>query len=438
MSARPESMQSFWMPFTPNRAFRQQPRLVDRAEGVHYFTPEGRQVLDGAAGLWCCNAGHGHPRIVNAIQKQAARMDFAPHFNYGTPQAFEAARRLADIAPEGMNRVFFTCSGSESVDTALKIALAYQRVRGQGTRTRFIGRERSYHGVGFGGISVGGIPYNREQFSGNLLPGVDHLPHTHIPEKNAFSRGQPEHGAERADALEALVALHGASSIAAVIVEPVAGSTGVLVPPVGYLQRLREICDKHDILLIFDEVICAFGRLGGAFAADVFGVKPDMITTAKGLTSGSVPMGAVIIDDAIQDAFMSGPEKTIELFHGYTYSGHPLATAACLATLDVYAEEGLFERAAKLAPAFEDAIHGLRDCPYVIDIRNYGLMGAIELKGMDGQPGARGLEAMQKIFEAGAMVRVTGDTLAFSPPLTYTEDHVHELFGTVRGVLETL
>ena len=438
MSASRSSMESFWMPFTPNRAFREKPRLVDRADGVYYWSDDGRRIIDGAAGLWCCNAGHGHPDIIGAIQEQTARMDYAPHFNLGHPAAFDAADRIAALAPDGLNKVFFTCSGSESVDTALKIALAYHRQNGEATRTRLIGRERGYHGVGFGGISVGGIGPNRVQFSGALLPGVDHLPHTHFPDHNAFSKGQPEYGAHAADALEALVALHGAQTIAAVIVEPVAGSTGVLVPPIGYLERLREICTHHGILLIFDEVITAFGRLGHAFAADAFGVTPDIITTAKGLTSGTVPMGAVIIRDDIQQAFMSGPDQVIELFHGYTYSAHPLAVAACRATLGVYEGEGLFERAAQLAPAFEQRVHAMRELPNVIDVRNYGLMGAVEMSSRDGQYGARGLAAMQHAFEHGAMVRVTGDTLAFSPPLIYTEENLDELFGVVSEAVRAV
>lgn len=437
-SAKPQSLESLWLPFTSNRAFKKKPRLVSRAEGMYYWTPEGRQILDGVAGLWCCNAGHGHPRIQAAIQRQASEMDFAPHFNFAHPAAFEAASRLCEETPEGINHVFFTNSGSESVDTALKIALAYHREKGDAARTKLIGREKAYHGVGFGGISVGGIPLNRRQFSASLLPGVDHLPHTHLLDKNAFSRGLPQHGAELADALEAIAQLHHPSTIAAVIVEPIAGSAGVLIPPVGYLKRLREICDRHGFLLIFDEVITAFGRLGHPYAAQAFDVRPDIITTAKGLTSGTVPMGAVFVHDDIYNAFMEGPGEAIELFHGYTYSAHPLAVAACRATQEVYREEGLFERAGEMAPKFEDALHSLRGEPNVIDVRNYGLMGAVELAPIEGKPGARGLEAMVRAFEDGAMVRVTGDTLAFSPPLIIEESHLEQLVECVRGVLRSM
>ncbi len=440
MAANPEpkNLESFWLPFTSNRAFKKKPRLVSRAEGMYYWTPEGQKILDGVAGLWCCNAGHNHPKIQAAIQKQAAEMDFAPHFNYAHPGAFEVAARLCEDTPEGMNHVFFTNSGSESVDTALKIALAYHRETGDAARTKLIGREKGYHGVGFGGISVGGIPYNRKAFSASLLPGVDHLPHTHDLERNAFSRGMPKHGAELADRLEDLCLLHDPSTIAAVIVEPVAGSAGVIIPPVGYLQRLRELCSKHGILLIFDEVITAFGRLGKPFGSQAFDVYPDIITSAKGLTSGTVPMGAVFVQDFIYDAFMEGPGAAIELFHGYTYSAHPLAVAACKATQDVYREEGLFDRAAQTAPIFEDALHSLAGEPYVIDVRNYGLMGAVELAGIEGKPGERGLDAMIRTFESGAMIRVTGDTLAFSPPLIIEETHIEQLVTHVREVLRSL
>ena len=438
MTEQGKPMDSFWMPFTGNRAFKKAPRLVERAEGMFYWTPDGREILDMVAGLWCCNAGHGHPRIVEAIQAQAAEMDFAPHFNFGHPAAFELADTLSAITPAGMNHVFFTNSGSESVDTALKIALAYQKERGQPSRTRLIGRERAYHGVGFGGISVGGIPYNRMQYSNSMIPGVDHLPHTHLLDRNAFSRGLPEHGMDLADELENIVNLHHPSNIAAVIVEPVAGSAGVLIPPKGYLQRLREICDRHDILLIFDEVITGFGRLGDNFAAQAFGVTPDIITSAKGLTSGTVPMGAVFVADKIYDEFMSKPGGAIELFHGYTYSAHPLAVAACKATQQVYADEGLFQRAAGMAPVFEDALHSLRGEPHVIDVRNYGLMGAVEMASIEGQPGARGMEVLQKTFDAGLMVRVTGDTIAFSPPLILEESHMQTAVETLRTVLKTI
>jgi beta-alanine--pyruvate transaminase len=385
-SGLPNNLDAFWMPFTPNRAFKAKPRLLARAQGMHYWTPEGRAVLDATAGLWCVNAGHANPRIVEAIQRQAAELDFAPSFQFTHPKAFELAARLATLFPGDLDHVFFTNSGSESVDTALKIALAYQRAIGQGTRTRLIGRERGYHGVGFGGISVGGMVKNRMWF-GTALPGADHLPHTLSLEHNAFSKGQPAWGAHLADELERLVQLHDASNIAAVIVEPVAGSTGVYPPPVGYLERLREITSRHGILLIFDEVITAFGRLGKANAVEHFGVVPDLVTCAKGITSATVPMGAVMVSRTIYDAFMNGPEKVIELFHGYTYSAHPMACAAALATLDVYRDERLFERAAELAPYWQEALHGLRDAPNVIDIRNIGLMGAVELSP---RPSARG------------------------------------------------
>jgi beta-alanine--pyruvate transaminase len=435
MSEVNQSMKSFWMPFTGNRAFKKSPRLVARAKGLYYYTPEDRKILDMVAGLWCCNAGHGHPKIVEAIQKQAAEMDYSPAFGFGFPVAFEVADMLTALAPEGMNHVFFVNSGSESVDTALKIALAYQKERGQPSRTRLIGRERGYHGVGFGGISVGGIPYNRKQFSNSMIPGVDHLPHTHLLDRNAYSRGLPEHGVELADELENILTLHDPSNVAAVIVEPIAGSAGVLIPPKGYLKRLREICDKHDILLIFDEVITGFGRLGDNFAAQAFDVTPDIITSAKGLTSGSVPMGAVFVRDEIYNEFMSKPGTAIELFHGYTYSGHPLAISACKAAQQVYADENLFQRAAEMAPVLEDALHSLRGEPNVIDVRNYGLMGAVEFTPIEGQPGARGAGIIQKAFEAGLMVRVTGDTIAMSPPLIVEETHIQQAVETLRTVL---
>jgi beta-alanine--pyruvate transaminase len=435
MSDRKQSLESFWMPFTANRAFKKNPRLVERSAGMYYYTPDGRQILDMVAGLWCCNAGHGHPKIVEAIQAQAAEMYYAPPFGWGHPAAFEVAEMLSTLTPQGINHVFFTNSGSESVDTALKIALAYQKERGQPSRTRLIGRERGYHGVGFGGISVGGIPYNRKQFSNSMIPGVDHLPHTHLLDRNAYSRGLPEHGIELADELENILILHDPSNVAAVIVEPIAGSAGVLIPPRGYLKRLREICDRHDVLLIFDEVITGFGRLGDNFAAQAFDVTPDLITSAKGLTSGTVPMGAVFMRDKIYDEFMSKPGAAIELFHGYTYSAHPLAVAACKATQQVYADEGLFQRAADMAPVLEDALHSLKGEQHVIDVRNYGLMGAVEFAVIEGQPGARGTQIIQKAFEAGLMVRVTGDTIAFSPPLITGESHIQQAVETLRTVL---
>jgi len=428
------SLDAYWMPFTANRQFKQAPRMLARAEGMHFWTPEGRQVLDGIAGLWCVNAGHARPKIVQAIQQQAAEMDFAPPFNMGHPKAFELAQRLIEIAPEGMSKVFYTNSGSESVETALKMAIAYHRARGEGSRTRLIGRERGYHGVNFGGISVGGIVANRKMF-GTLLAGVDHIRHTHDLSRNAFSRGVPEHGAELADDLERLVGLHDASTIAAVIVEPVAGSTGVLLPPKGYLQRLRNICDRHGILLIFDEVITGFGRLGSPFAGQHFGVTPDLMALAKGITNGCVPMGAVFAKQHIHDTFMSGPEHLIEFFHGYTYSAHPLACAAALGTLDTYAEEGLLTRGGTMAPYFEDALHALKAAPHVIDVRNIGLVGGIELEPIAGQPGKRAFDVFLECWERGVLIRTTGDTIAMSPPLIIEKQHIDQLVGTVADVL---
>ena len=426
--------QSFWMPFTNNRGFLAHPRLLASAKDMHYFTPDGRAVLDGTAGLWCVNAGHTRTPIVEAIQRQAAELDFAPTFQLGHPLVFEFARRVADIFPDGLDQVFFCNSGSEAADSALKIALAYQKAIGQGGRTRLIGRERGYHGVGFGGVSVGGIGGNRRAF-GPLLPGVDHLRHTHDLARTAFTCGQPTAGADLAEDLERLVALHGADTIAAVIVEPLAGSTGVLVPPVGYLQRLREIATRHGILLIFDEVITAFGRLGAATAAQRFGVKPDMIACAKGLTNAAVPMGAVVVDQAIHDAIIDAAAPGIELFHGYTYSGHPLAAAAGLATLDVYAQEGLFARAADLAPYFEDAAHALAGARHVIDVRNLGLVAGIELQPRPGAPGARAMEVFHRCFDEGVLVRVTGDIIALSPPLIIQTGQIDEIFGKIGEVL---
>jgi beta-alanine--pyruvate transaminase len=427
---------AFWMPFTANRQFKKAPRLLARAEGMYYWTPEGRQVLDGTAGLWCVNAGHCRPKIVEALKRQMSEMDFAPTFQMGHPIAFEFADRLARIAPEGFSRVFFTNSGSESADTALKIALAYQRARGEPQRFRLIGRERGYHGVNFGGMAVGGLSLNRKVF-GPGVAGVDHIRHTHDPARNAFSRGQPANGAEFADDLERVCALHDPSTIAAVIVEPVAGSAGVLVPPKGYLERLREICTRHGILLIFDEVITGFGRLGAPFASQRFGVTPDIFTTAKGLTNASVPMGAVFVKDAVYDAFMQGPEG-IELFHGYTYSGHPLACAAGIATLETYQEEELLTRAASLEKYWEDAAHALKGTRHVIDIRNCGLMAAIELEPRTGAPGRRAYEAFATVFESGVLIRVTGDTIALSPPLIVQKPEIDRLFQTVREVLQAV
>jgi len=429
-----KQLDAYWMPFTANRQFKKAPRMLARAEGMYFWTPEGRKVLDGIAGLWCVNAGHARPKIVQAIQQQAAEMDFAPPFNMGHPKAFELAERLVQITPPGMNKVFFTNSGSESVETALKMAIAYHRVRGEGQRTRLIGRERGYHGVNFGGISVGGMVANRKMF-GTLLAGVDHIRHTH-DSRNLFTRGQPEHGAELADDLERLVALHDASTIAAVIVEPVAGSTGVLIPPKGYLQRLREICDKHGILLIFDEVITGFGRLGSPFAASHFGVTPDLMTLAKGLTNGSVPMGAVVAKQHIHDAFMNGPEHLIEFFHGYTYSAHPLACAAGLGTLETYADEGLLTRGTQMAASFEQAVHSLKGLPNVIDVRNIGLVGGIELAPIAGEPGKRAFSVFLDCWEKGVLVRTTGDTVALSPPLVIEGQHIDQIVGTLADAIK--
>ena len=419
-------LDAFWMPFTANRQFKQAPRLLVSAEGMHYKSDDGRTVLDGTAGLWCVNAGHCRPTIVEAIRAQVGTLDYAPPFQMGHPKAFELATRVAEILPPSHKHVFFVNSGSEGVDTALKIALGYHRAKGEGARQRLIGRERGYHGVGFGGISVGGMVNNRKTF-GPGLPGVDHLRHTHDLTKNAFSKGQPEHGAELADDLERLVALHDASTIAAVIVEPMAGSTGVLLPPKGYLQRLREICDKYGILLIFDEVISGFGRLGAPFAFDKFEVLPDMVVVAKGLTNGTIPMGAVFANDKVHDAFMTGPEGAIELFHGYTYSGHPVAAAAGVATLDVYRDEKLFERARDLSPAWEEMVHGLRGLPNVIDIRNLGLVAGIELSSIPGKIGARAYDVFVRAFKKGLLVRTTGDIIALSPPLIIEKSHMADI-----------
>ena len=429
-----KDLDAYWMPFTANRQFKKAPRMLARSSGMHYWDDKGRQILDGVAGLWCVNAGHARPRIVQAIQDQAAELDFAPSFQMAHPKAFELADRIAKLAPEGMDKVFFTNSGSEAVETALKMAIAYHRVRGEGSRTRLIGRERGYHGVNFGGISVGGIVSNRKMF-GTLLAGVDHIRHTHDLARNAFSVGQPAHGAEFADDLERLVALHDASTIAAVIVEPVAGSTGVLIPPQGYLQRLREICDKHGILLIFDEVITGFGRTGNPFGSQSFGVTPDLMTVAKGITNGCVPMGAVIAQGKIHDAFMTGPEHLIEFFHGYTYSAHPLACAAALGTLDTYAEEGLLTRAGDLAPYFAEAIHSLRGEPHVIDVRNIGLVGGIELQPIAGQPTKRAFDVFLDCYDKGVMIRTTGDIIALSPPLIVEKSHIDHIVETIRQAL---
>ncbi|MBH0237571.1 aspartate aminotransferase family protein [Methylobrevis albus] len=441
------NLDAFWMPFTANRQFKQDPRLLVSAKGMYYTSSDGRKVLDGTAGLWCVNAGHARPKIVEAVANQIGELDYAPAFQMGHPKVFELASRLTAMMPSPLDHVFFTNSGSESVETALKIALAYQRVKGNGAKTRLIGRERGYHGVNFGGISVGGIVTNRKMF-GTLLGGVDHIRHTHDLARNAFSRGVPEYGAEFADELERVILLHDASTVAAVIIEPVAGSTGVLIPPKGYLQRIREICDKYDVLLIFDEVITGFGRLGTPFAVDYFGVMPDLVVTAKGISNGVVPMGAVFAQKKIYDAFMTGPEHLIEFFHGYTYSGHPLACAAALATLDTYAEEGLLTKGAMdgdepgdgkgLGTYWQTALHSLRGMPHVIDIRNIGLVGAIELEPIPGQPTKRAFTAFLKAYEKGVLIRTTGDIIALSPPLIVEKEHIDEIVATLAMILKDL
>ena len=426
MGEQDTDLSTWWMPFTANRQFKAAPRLLERAEGMHYFTPEGREVLDGAAGLWCVNAGHGRREIADAVAASMVELDYAPPFQMGHPLAFKAAQALAAILPEGMGHVFFVNSGSEAADTALKIARAYHVARGEPERVWLIGRERGYHGVNFGGISVGGIPNNRAAF-GPLLAEVDHLAHTHDPARNAFARGQPDHGAELADDLLRIIGERGADKIAAVIVEPMAGSTGVLPPPRGYLKRLRTICDEHNILLIFDEVITGFGRLGAPFAAQRFEVTPDILTMAKGLTNGAIPMGAVAVRNNVHDALMNGPETVIELFHGYTYSGHPAASAALIATLDIYKREALFDRSRDLENYWQDSIHSLRQSPGVVDVRDIGLVGAVELAPAGDRPGARGYQVFCKAFELGLLVRVTGDTIALSPPLIISESQIDEL-----------
>ena len=432
-----DPLAALWMPFTANRAFKATPRLLTSAKDMHYTSSDGRQLLDGTAGLWCVNAGHCRTPIVEAICKTARELDFGPTFQVGHPLVFELASRLAALMPERLDRIFFTNSGSESVDTALKIALAYQRARGEGTRTRLIGRERGYHGVGFGGISVGGIVNNRRQF-GTLLAGVDHLPHTHSLPHNAFTRGRPAWGGHLAEELERIVALHGAETIAAVIVEPMAGSTGVLIPPIGYIEKLREICTKHGIVLIFDEVITAFGRIGGATAAGTLGVTPDLICMAKGLTNAAVPMGAVAVSRTIHDTVVEGGPDGIELFHGYTYSGHPLAAAAGLATLDLYKSENLFERTGELHSYWEDAVHSLKGKRHIIDIRNMGLVAGIELEARPGAPGKRAMELFHKCFDTGLLVRATGDIIALSPPLILEKAHIDEMVGRIAALVETI
>lgn len=437
MKLENDPLAAYWMPFTANRAFKTSPRQLVRARDMHYTSSEGHSILDATSGLWCSNAGHCRAPIVEAIQKTAAELDYAPCFQLGHPLAFELASQIAALMPEGLDRVFFTNSGSESVDTALKIALACQRARGQGTRTRLIGRERGYHGVGFGGISVGGIVSNRRQF-GTLLTGVDHLPHTHSPEHNAFTRGRPKWGGHLAEDLERIVGLHGAETIAAVIVEPMAGSTGVLVPPVGYLEKLREICTRHGILLIFDEVITAYGRIGGPTAAQTLGVTPDIITMAKGLTNAAVPMGAVAVSRAVHDAIVEGASEGIELFHGYTYSGHPLAAAAGLATLALYKAEGLFNRAAELGDYWENAVHSLKGKRHIIDVRNLGIVAGIELEPRAGAPGKRATELFHKCFDNGLLIRATADIIALSPPLILEKAHIDEMVGRIAELVGTI
>jgi beta-alanine--pyruvate transaminase len=432
---KPNDLTAFWMPFTANKQFKANPRLFVGAKDMHYITNDGRKVLDGTSGLWCVNAGHCRPKIAEAIKQQVETLDFAGTFQMGHTRAFEAANRLVALAPEGFEHVFFTNSGSESVETALKMAIAYHRAKGNATKVRLIGRERAYHGVNFGGMAVGGIGANRKMF-GTLLAGVDHLPHTHDLSRNAFARGEPEHGVELADDLERLVALHDASTIAAVIVEPVACSTGVLIPPKGYLKRLEAICKKHDILLIADEVITAFGRLGTPFGSDYFGISPDIITTAKAITNGTIPMGAVFVKSHIHDAFMNGPEWMIDFFHGYTYSGHPVACAAAIGTLDTFQEEGLLTRVSEIAPYWEERIHALKGLPHVIDVRNIGLIGAVEFEPDPAQPGKRAYDRFVKAFEHGLLVRQTGDIIALSPPVIISKSEIDQLFETFANVLK--
>ena len=431
------NLENYWMPFTANRQFKSNPRLVASADGMYFTLTDGRKLLDGIAGLWCCNAGHNRPRIVEAIRKQAGELDYSPAFQMGHPKQFELAERLANLMPGDLNKVFFTNSGSESVETALKMAIAYHRLRGEGQRTRLIGREKGYHGVNFGGMAVGGMPANRKMF-GSLVTGVDHLRHTHGVEGNAFSKGQPQYGEELADDLIRMVELHDASTIAAVIVEPLAGSAGVILPPKGYLQRLRKICDEHGILLIFDEVITGFGRLGTPFATNFFGVEPDIITTAKGLANGVIPMGAVFVQDEIYNTFMTGPDNAVEFFHGYTFSGNPMACAAALGTLDTYEEDGLLTRGAELSDYWQAAAHSLSDLEHVIDVRNLGLIAGIELQPRAGQPTARAFEAFLKAYDAGLLIRTTGDTIALSPPLIIEKEQIDFAFGTLREIITGL
>jgi beta-alanine--pyruvate transaminase len=439
MNTSHEAVQSYWMPFTANRDFKKQPRIIVAAEGHYYRTEDGRKLYDAFSGLWTTGLGHCHPRIVEAVQNQVATLDYSLGFQAASNKAFELAEKVISMAPPGYSKVFFTNSGSESADTSLKVALGYHRSRGEGHRTRLIGREKGYHGVNFGGMSVGGMSPNRKAFGPSLLPCVDHLRHTWVPEHNAFSRGQPQWGAHLAEDLERLAALHDGSNIAAVIVEPVSGSSGILPPPVGYLERLREICDYYGILLIFDEVITAFGRVGAGFAAERFGVMPDIINMAKGLTNGVIPMGAVMVRDEIYETFMHGPQQAIELFHGYTYSGHPVAAAAGIAALEAYTEEETFEQARALEQHFEDQLHSLADHPLVTDVRNFGLMGGIDLVSRTDAIGARGLEVHKKCFwEEDIVVRNGGDILQFSPFLNAHPEDITMTFDKVRGVLDRI
>ena len=434
---KPNNLESLWMPFTPNKSFKKDPRIIVGAKDMHFISDDGRDILDATAGLWCVNAGHGRKKIQDAVYNQIGELDYSPPFQFGHPKQFELANRLAEMFPEKMNHVFFSNSGSEAVDSALKIALAYQRARGKASKTRLIGRERGYHGVGFGGISVGGMVKNRMYF-GSLLSGVDHLRHTHNPELNSFSKGLPEHGADLADDLERIVQLHDASTIAAVIVEPIAGSTGVLPPPKGYLKRLRELCTKHDILLIFDEVISAFGRMGTPTASEYFNVTPDIICCAKALTNAVIPMGATVVQDHIYESMLDNADAPIELFHGYTYSGHPVACAAALASLDIYKEEGLFERAVESAKHMQEAAHSLKGTKNVIDIRNMGLIAAVEIQAKEGAIGARGFETIKKAWDLGVMIRANGDTIAFSPPLIVENNQIDQMFDATKKAIESI
>ena len=434
---KPNNLESLWMPFTPNKSFKKDPRIIVGAKDMHFISDDGRDILDATAGLWCVNAGHGRKKIQDAVYNQIGELDYSPPFQFGHPKQFELANRLAEMFPEKMNHVFFSNSGSEAVDSALKIALAYQRARGKASKTRLIGRERGYHGVGFGGISVGGMVKNRMYF-GSLLSGVDHLRHTHNPELNSFTKGLPEHGADLAEDLERIVQLHDASTIAAVIVEPIAGSTGVLPPPKGYLKKLRELCTKHDILLIFDEVISAFGRMGTPTASEFFDVTPDIICCAKALTNAVIPMGATVVQDHIYESMLDNADAPIELFHGYTYSGHPVACAAALASLDIYKEEGLFERAVESAKYMQEAAHSLKGTKNVIDIRNMGLIAAVEIQAKDGAIGSRGFETMKKAWDLGVMIRANGDTIAFSPPLIVENSQIDQMFDVTKKAIESI